>query len=294
MKLECFTLALLPPLCNALTVKLPFYPNQQSLNDQAVKPRIRNATLADVDAITDIIVDAFAPAPDHKYIFQFRDKYPEYHWECQRQEVMHAIAGTSGSEGTYINVIDAPIGNDSDETKAVAIAAWMLKTRDECTTVHPSLHRLQNLAFTQHTSTATTAGSTRARNCHLHFDMNLTRALQFQYEFNPYMEHYIEHAYERQVYLGLLATHPDYDGLGFGAAHCEWGKQLARQWEKDLSKESGKEEKVNVTLMGTPRGYELYSTIGFENIANVSFTRVEGDTPKELTWQEVMVYQGAD
>ena len=296
MKLHALTLVLFSWLSRVVPFRLPSYTthNQQRFGSQAVKPTIRNATLADVDAITDIIVDAFAPATEQQYIFQFLDKYRQYHWQCQRQEVADIIDVASENDGLYINVIDAPVGNGSDEMRAVALAGWVLKTHDRSTTVQPRLYKPGRLPWPGPMSSVSLAGSERAKNCHLHLDMNLTRALQWQFEFNPYEEHYIEQPYERQVYLALLATHPDYDGRGFGAAHCEWGKKLARQWEKDLSRETGEVEKVNVTLMATPRGYELYSTIGFESIANLTFTRVEGDEPKELTWQQVMVFQGEE
>lgn len=296
MKLVLLTLAFVASLYEALAFRspFPFAKHQRPLGDQVLEPKVRNATLADVDAITDIIVDAFTPAPEQQYVLQFLDKYRQYHWECQRQEVVNIIEAASEDEEIYINVIDAPVNDDSDGMKPVALAGWVLKTHGHSTTEHPLLHRLSTLACPQPVSTASLAISDMAGNCHLHLDMNLTRALQWEYEFNPYEEHYIEEAYDRQVYLALLATHPDYDGRGFGAAHCEWGKQLARRWERDLSKGTGKEERGNVTLMATPRGYELYSTIGFEKIANLSFMRVEGDEPKELTWQEVMFYQGED
>ena len=296
MKLVILTLAVVASLHETLALRLPlpFAKDQQPLDEQVLAPKVRNATLADVDAITDIIVDAFTPSPEQQYVLQFLDEYRQYHWECQRQELVDIMEAASDDQRIYINVIDAPVDDDSDEMKPVALAGWVLKTRGHSSTVQPLLQRLSTLAFAWPVSAAAPPGAEMARNCHLHLDMNLTRALQWQYEFNPYEKHYIEEAYDRQVYLALLATHPDYDGPWFGAAHCQWGKQLAKQWEKDLSEETGEEEKVNVTLMATPRGYELYSTIGFENIANLSFTRVEGDEPKELTWEEVMFYPGQD
>ena len=279
---------LLPLLSTALTFHFSTPPSssQRPLANQPVRPIIRSATVSDIDDITNILVDAFAPAPEQDYVFQFRDKYPAYHWECMRQGVVEIIDQVLKDELIYFNVIDAPVSGDEDEMKAVAVAGWVLMTRNNRTSTRISSAPQLSLPFS-----LPLLSSTTDNNCSLHLDMNVTRARHFSSELEPYEKHYIVDAYEKQVYLAILATHPDYDGRGFGAAHCEWGKELARQWEKDLSRGTGKEKKVNVTLMATPRGYELYSTIGFENIANLSFTRVDGDKPSELTWQEVMVYQ---
>ena len=290
------------------TLSLSFWPpafrNQQPLQDQAVnlsfnfKPRIRNGTLADLDAITNVLVDAYSPAPEQEYIFQFRDQYSKYHWECMRQDVLDAFKQVRERDGVYFNVIDAPIekkdvdevgsGDEGDhghpqEMKVVAIAAWIRYARED--DVEESQTSLPALFSSLYPDVGVRESKQAKTNCSLHLDMNITRAEHFSRQFSAYKDHYIETAYDKQVYLALLATHPDYDGRGFGAMHCEWGKELARRWGEEL------EEKVNVTLMATPPGYSLYSTIGFESVKNLSFTRVEGDKPKELCWQEVMEYE---
>jgi GNAT superfamily N-acetyltransferase len=225
--------------------------SQHTLGGQAV---IRNATLADEDAITNIIIDAYASAPEIAYCYQFRDKYPKYHWECMRRSVREALE--QQSDDIIVNVIDAPISDSKDtkDRKAVALAIWELNTG------HRSGH------FSMSMST----------NCSAHLDMNITRALHFDRQLSAAKKVYIDEAYDRQVYLNLLATHPDYEGRGFGAAHCGWGKALARR------------KGQNVTLIATPAGYRLYKTIGFERVANISFTKVGG---APLTWFEAMVYQ---
>ena len=115
----------------------------------------------------------------------------------------------------------------------------------------------------------------RKTKCSEHLDLNITRALHWQDEFSAYEQHYIDEAYEWQLYLDVLGTHPDYDGRGYGAAQCELGKEWARQ------------RGANVTLIATPPGYQLYSTIGFESLANLTFTKVGGGF---LTWYEVMKF----
>lgn len=232
--------------------------------------QIRNATPADVDAITDILVDAWAPAPEQKYVYQFRDEYPEYHWECIREEVRRNFQSPL-PEGVFVNVIDAPVidGDGSREAvKAVAVAVWRLMEGDRGGDVS-----MLTLGW-PFLNPETVGNVGMGTNCSAHLDANITRARHSDKEFSAYKQKYIYGKKESQVYLNVLGTHPDYDGRGFGAAHCRWGAELAKQRQE------------NVSLIATPPGWRLYRTVGFEEVANLTFTTVEGD---ELTWFEIMV-----
>lgn len=224
-------------------------PDQQTLQSH---PVIRNATLEDVTAIVDILLDAFGPAPETRYIYQFRDQNPSYHRQCMKQIAQRILK--QQPEDTIVHLIDAPVAKGSHETKAVSLAVWNLGCQKT-----PSSMSLLELV---------------QRHCSRHLDLNITRALHWEEEFMPYKRRYIDKAYGSQVYLNGLATHPDFDGRGFAAAQVEWGKNLARRRGE------------NVTLIATPAGYQLYRTIGFEEIANLTFTKVGGEF---LTWFEVMV-----
>ncbi|KKY25643.1 putative gnat family [Diplodia seriata] len=56
----------------------------------------------------------------------------------------------------------------------------------------------------------------------------------------------------RCVHLASLATHPDHQGKGIGAALVRWGI------------EQGEKDGVPVYLEATPRGFFLYKKMGFE------------------------------
>ena len=232
-------------------------PNQSIFNPQ---PIVRNATFADVDDITDIVVDAWASAAYWRYIFQFRKEYRRFHWDCAREGIQDAVeqVSKSKSDTIFLNVIDAPSNENPKQLKAVSVGAWVLMNRNETSAVPSSF--LSNFMKT---------------NCSEHLDLNMTRALHFVKENSAYEERYVEEAYDSQLYLQILGTHPDYDGRGFGAAQCQWGTELAK-----------KRGEQNVTLLATPAGYKLYSTIGFESTANLTFTKVDGG---HLDWWEAMV-----
>lgn len=69
---------------------------------------------------------------------------------------------------------------------------------------------------------------------------------------------------EAQLYLGMLACHPDYQRRGAGEMLCKWGL------------EKGKAENLTLTLYASPMGSRLYSRLGFEEVG-IFRTQVEGE-----------------
>jgi len=100
---------------------LPFHPTsctplQHVLNPQ---PILRNATMSDVDSIATVIITAFEPMPNWRYIYQFRKDFPEEHHRCYRNTVSTILSYNN----TSVQVIEAPA--DSNITvAAAAIWAW--------------------------------------------------------------------------------------------------------------------------------------------------------------------------
>ncbi|KAH8649116.1 hypothetical protein BX600DRAFT_474568 [Xylariales sp. PMI_506] len=101
----------------------------------------------------------------------------------------------------------------------------------------------------------------------------MTRVLQLRKAIDDAGQTYIEDVYPWKVYLDLLATHPDWDGNGFGATHLRWGLALADA------------RALPTVLMATPAGYPLYKSVGFEGIHNVTVERLDGEG---IIWYEAM------
>ncbi|RYP42786.1 hypothetical protein DL768_010222 [Monosporascus sp. mg162] len=60
--------------------------------------------------------------------------------------------------------------------------------------------------------------------------MNMTGAPDVQRQFDAARKQYIDVETPHgggYVCLNLLATHPEWDGHGFGAANCRWAMELA-------------------------------------------------------------------
>ena len=69
---------------------------------------------------------------------------------------------------------------------------------------------------------------------------------------------------EEQLYLGMLACHPDYQRRGAGEMLCRWGLDKA------------KAEHLAVTLFASPMGVRLYRRLGFRDVGSFR-TQVVGE-----------------
>jgi len=231
---------------------------------------IRPATEADLDDITTVVIDAFAPGPAWHYAFPHQDEYKEYQWRCLRKAVEQEFARKPNN--TFVNVISVPVGPSAAATtmqgeraeRVVAVAVWKILEPDKRQSESGSMDLL---GFGVHSG---------KQKCSDNLDTNMTRAEDFNRQFSVAEEHYVIDFPHKQMHLGLLCTHPDWDGHGFGAAHCEWGMDLAKSMD------------VPVTLVATPAGWPLYDLLGFESVANITIKTL--DEPEDL-WFEYMRYE---
>ena len=267
---------------------------------------LRNMTSDDVDAVTTTIVSAFDPGPMWTYLYQFRDKLPRYHWRCLRVTTEQYYQTTTSAD--YAQVIVPP----EDATNSARSLAWwglrpnqtkktmsilpfasshfadMLSDKALYDVSHINVLRQGTIEKSQaHITEAHPELNELELPCTLHLDMNLIRALHLSPQLQAAEEKYIQGAYEYQLYLGLLATHPAWDGHGFGAAQVEWGMQKAKAEEERLSQLQGRQIEVPVTLLATPAAYPLYKSLGFESVANVTFDLLD-NFDGGTTWFEYM------
>lgn len=88
---------------------------QQPLGPQA--PRLRNASLEDIDDISTVVIAAFSPLPDWQYLYQFHKDFPEEHKRCARDNVVRVLSDAS----YHARVIEAPANSN---ISVVAVAIW--------------------------------------------------------------------------------------------------------------------------------------------------------------------------
>ncbi|KAJ9605868.1 hypothetical protein H2200_009717 [Cladophialophora chaetospira] len=274
----------------------------------------RNVSYSDLDAIVDTIVSAFDPGVMWTYLYQFRDTFPEYHWRCVYEAAENQIPEYQDATGTFGHVIVPSVRGNKD---AQSFAFWKMMRKGEgegkssagdflglpfeCSMPRESAatqseeRSKSDVSFGQGLNRAAQAPIDLGQEslseiklpCSLHLDMNLIRTAHLAPQLNKAEKDYIEDAYEYQLYLGLLATHPDWDGNGFGAAQVEWGMDFAKAEEQRLSLSEGRKIRVPVTLLATPAGYPLYKSLGFESVANVTFVLIDS-FQGSTTWFEYM------
>lgn len=242
-------------------------PNGQHIIHQTDKITIRPATELDLDDITTVIMDAFAPGQVYRYVFPQLDQYRQYHWRCLRKDVGRSLKYKEKND--FWNVIAVPIEETANfaiqgrHERVVAVGVWDVlepaKNVVRPGMISPFVSRMGHMS------------------CSDHLDVNITRALDYSRQYGPAEKHYVDDYPDKQVYLALLATHPDWDGHDFAATHIQWGLNMAA--EMDLM----------TTLIATPAGWKLYNQLGFDSVANITITTI--DPEDDNLWFEYMQYR---
>jgi GNAT superfamily N-acetyltransferase len=99
-----------------------------------------------------------------------------------------------------------------------------------------------------------------------HKDMNITRGIDHARKFKAAKREYVDEVFgPRQLYLHLLATHPDYQLHGAGTRLVGRGIEVARK------------EGLNLTLVAQPTAAGFYTHIGFSSTGNITITSVDED-----------------
>ena len=297
---------LLPFLLLHLTISSPTPTPPSPPHPYTFRPFIPT----DLPSLTHTLISAFDPGTLWTYLYQFRDRFPEYHVRCILEEVRQAVEKVD-PEVEFVNVI---VPDGGKEVRSFGVWKMMMRSAEkdggeggkggrdrgrgrgrgfakrmgmEMVGDFSSIEEQQGREIVDKQQVLDSNLPGIDLPCSLHLDINLIRALHLMGQLDRAEKEFIEDAYEYQFYLGLLATHPDWDGHGFGAEEVEWGLEWAKEEEERLSWELGREVKVPVTLLATPAGYPLYKSLGFESVANFTIELLEGGT----TWYEYMRWE---
>ncbi|GAB7323061.1 hypothetical protein MBLNU13_g05578t1 [Cladosporium sp. NU13] len=250
----------------------PKYDEQSHL-----KTHFRDIQPKDLPAITTVLVEAFSPSATWHYLMPDLQHHKPEVWTCLHNQVEHAweTRNTTRTFGKVITVVPPPSSSSSSNSNAredeesqegrqeipVSFSFWSIR------------HRSDSSSTTNHFSIPSILAS--ASPCLIPPGTNLTRALDFNRQ-NALVEHeYFIEPYPHQFYLALLATHPSWDGHGFGARHVQWGQDLSLELQPQMP----------VTLLASPAGFPLYDSLGFESVKNATMPMLDG--LGEL-WFEVM------
>jgi hypothetical protein len=267
----CYTIALHPP---------NYIESSAQAILKSVDYQFRDAIKEDIDDIITVLLDAFSPSLAWQYTMPEYQRYKDYTRYCLRESLAQQWDDID-TDTIFVKVVAVPDATASGgrNERVVAVSAWALTARNATATSATQCNVAQML---QHGPPlcASQFGATDNNsryNCSAELDTNQTRAADLDRQLDEAKTRYIDEVYPKQLYLGSLATHPDWDGHGFAALSLHWGIELAKALEEP------------VTLIATPAGYPLYNDTRFRSLKNVSIETLHGWEGGSL-WYEMMVY----
>jgi ribosomal protein S18 acetylase RimI-like enzyme len=218
----------------ALAQKCTLSPNLQEQVPISTVLTIRNATISDAKAITNIVSSAFHDSPHWKYVYQFMENFPEEHFNCMYREALQVIPHPD----IITQVVILPNNTYPYEMIPVASAIWVLPTAFNKSS--GETHFIPSLF------------NPLSRTKCKHRDLNLTRAEDYRAQSDAAEEEYLNSVYARrnQLYLHSLATHPDYQRRGAAGALLTSGLQIG--------KDAYSTKNVTATLIATEAGEPVY------------------------------------
>lgn len=100
----------------------------------------------------------------------------------------------------------------------------------------------------------------------MHRDLNITRAIAWERDFNAAKQQAIDGTFgSTQLYLDTLATYPDHQRKGFGTELLNEGINI------------GIRQHINVTLLAEPTATNFYLHAGFSSLGRISIVSVDHD-----------------
>lgn len=250
---------------------------QLTLQDDMIT--FRDALESDIDDITTVIIDAFGPGADHQYTMPEQNLYPNNVWHCTRDAI--AVQWQNLHNTTIAKVVSVKLLTPDSKTgktdHVIALGVWHILNRTDSES-HRQAIPWPMLPYSCHASKAAPSGGSDDEppyDCSKMLGYNMTRAVDFNQKFHAAKVQNIDEAYDQQLYLNVLATHPDWDGHGFAAMNCHWGEKLAQSL------------KIPLTLIATPVGYPLYHSLGWQSVKNLTIEKLDG---LGSLWYEVMQY----
>jgi hypothetical protein len=292
------TLSLPKPEFHSRTDQQPLH-----LPNNAQEGHFRDVQRSDFPAIATLVVEAFSPSAAWHYLMPDLEHHKAEVRTCLLLQMEQGWE-THDRQHTLGKVITVPHHSEDgkEEDLPVSIAVWHIRSQNQKQTRDETSSSTSNTNSDPNPFTAPFSLPTLLQTCTPPPSTNLTRAASYAAQVTAIEQHYFSPSiYPSQLYLNLLATHPDWDGHGFGARQVEWGMNLSRTLESEktleisdsssssLARSSSLSLGIPVTLLATPAGWVLYDEMGFEGVKNATVEMVDGDG--EL-WYEVMEWDG--
>lgn len=211
---------------------------------------------ADLDAIVDVVIQAFDHDPQWQWRYRYRKEYPEDHYKFTRLFYSEYMEMTFAGHNT-IMLAESPSDEDPNMMKVVAMSIW---DNYGSAPPDPSLH-----------------GGKPPANHPERKDASAVRMAEYsRRSAKARTELFVSRYGERQLSLRQMATLPAYWKRGAATRLCMWGMDEARKVG------------VAVPMFASPMGKLVYERLGFKKIGEWT-AHVEGEeesvTLSALTWE---------
>jgi GNAT superfamily N-acetyltransferase len=211
---------------------------------------------ADLDALVDVVIQAFPHDPQWPYRYAYREEYPEDHYKYTRIYYAEYLDMTFAGQNT-IMLAEAPSIEDPSVKKVIAMSIW---DNYGDAPPNPDLPAIKPPANHPERRDASPARLEKYTEC----SMKARKEL------------FVSRYGERQLSLRQMATLPAYWRKGAATMLCKWGMEKARKVS------------VAVPMFASPMGKRLYESLGFKELGTF---RVQVDGEDEvlvvhaLTWE---------
>ncbi|KAK4455194.1 putative N-acetyltransferase ycf52-like protein [Podospora aff. communis PSN243] len=203
---------------------------------------LRIATVADLDAMTWVLVGASPMDPIYPYRFPDRNLYTDEFAELCRQKCAEYLATST------VVVCEMPIDQNPSRTQVVAFSVWDAPHI-------PTPLQLGREPLSRPTNNPVLPITIGHRD-----RMNV-----FREKCAANKRDFFDSRYTRgHMFLKILLCHPDYQRRGAGCALTTWGIQEGRRLG------------LNTTVFASPMGLNLYRKLGFREIGRFR-VQLEGD-----------------
>ena len=220
---------------------------------------------ADIDAIVDIVIQAFEYDDQWRWRYPYRKEYPEDHYKFTRIYYADYLEMTFAGHNT-IMLAETPSDEDPSLLKVISVSIWdnygSAPPDPNLPGGKPPANHPERKDASPERMAAYSRGSAKARK-----------------------ELFVSRYGERQLSLRQMATLPAYWRRGAATKLCNWGKDEARK--------AG----VAVPMFASPMGRMVYAKLGFKEVGQWT-AQVEGEeesvTLHAMTWEPAWEEKPAD
>jgi len=231
---------------------------------------IRRATLDDAPAILSLVLAAMPNEEQWRYCFPSSAVPASDVGRAFQVVLERCLADDDGN--LHISLLEVPHGNANAAPRIVSVAMWenaVVGTEGRQTVARGPWHGWCCALFAVVDETDTRPVDLAQILLHVPpttHQVDTSRLVGAVEAANQGRGRYLD-GYGPQMYLHLLATHPDHRHRGYAKALCNWTMKAAIQ------------DKLAVSLLASPRGYIFFSGLGFVDLGPISL-------PRSTSWED--------